>query len=152
MLIWKNLNFQIQNEICKYFQNKIKNRITINAKNNKTSKIISLKCDYSIETIKTLRNNKKIISWIFTFNNCQININNSNLIDEIVDRNININYNKIISYFLKNKIDTISKYRFVFKFITNKNRVTLIVENSNVDLLKKKREIKKTNLIQKRKK
>jgi hypothetical protein len=133
------LNFCVQNEICKYFQNKIKNRITINAKNNEISKIISLKCDYFIETIKILRNNKKIVSRVFTSNNFQIDINNSNIIDEFVNRNVNVDYNNIISCFLKKKFDTISKFRFVFKFFTNNDRVTSIVENSNVDSLKTKK-------------
>ena len=98
------MNFFVQNEICKYFQNKIKNRITINAKNNEISKIISLKCDYFIKTIKILRNNKKTVLRVFTSNNFQIDINNSNMIDEFVNRKINVNYNNIISCFLKKKI------------------------------------------------
>ena len=142
MLTRKSLNSRIQNEIYKYFQEKIKSRITINAKNNDVSKIISLKCDYSIETIKILRNNQKVVSRTSTSNNSQIDISNSNLIDEFANSNANVNYNDVISCSLKKKFDAISKSRFVFKLFTNNDRVASIVENSNVDSLKTKKTIR----------
>ena len=136
------MNSRIQDEICKYFQEKIKSRITINAKNNDVSKIISLKCDYSIETIKTLRNNQKVVSRTFTSNNFQIDINNSNLIDEFANSNVNVNYNDVILCSLKKEFNAISKDRFAFKFSTNNDRVASIVESSNVDSLKTKETIR----------
>ena len=136
------MNSRIQNEICKYLQKKIKNRITVNTRNNDVSKIISLKCDYSIETIKALRNNQKTVSRAFTSNNSQIDISSSNLIDEFANSNANVNYSDIISCSLREKSDAISKNRFVFKFSTDNDRVASVVESSNVDSLRTKKTIR----------
>ena len=135
MLTWKSLNSQVQNEICKYLQDRVKNRITINARDSETSKIISLECDYSIETVKALRNNKEVVSRASTLNNCQVDISSSDLIDEIVNRNANASYSKIISCSLRKESDTISECRSAFKLSTGNDRVTSVVESSNVDSL-----------------
>ena len=136
------MNFRIQDEICKYFQKKVKSRITVNARNIDVSKIISLKCDYSIETIKALRNNQKTVSRTFTSNNSQIDISSSNLIDEFVNSNVNVSYNDDISCFLRKEFNAISKNRFVFKLSTDNDRVASVVESSNIDSLKTEKTIR----------
>ena len=142
MLTWKSLNSRIQDEICKYLQERVKSRITVNARDNDVSKIISLRCDYSIEAIKALRNNQKTVSRASTSNNSQIDISSSNLIDEFANSNANVSYSDVISCFLKKKFDAISKNRFVFKLFTDNDRVASVVESSNVDSLKTEKTIR----------